>query len=233
MTNEEVHVWRVALDDPRSDYREASCVLSSDERDRAERYHFEKDRLGFALCRSALRTILGGLVGEEPSRLSFEYGASGKPALATPWRQQRHEFNVSHSHGLALIAVSCGRCLGVDVEQVRHLDDCNEIVGRFFSEREREDFARVAEHAKSEAFFRGWVRKEAVLKAKGTGMSLPLDSFDVSLLPGEGARLLRMEGPPGEIDRWSLADLDPARGFVGALAVEGSGWRLIVSDFVA
>ncbi|HEV3021672.1 MAG TPA: 4'-phosphopantetheinyl transferase superfamily protein, partial [Pirellulales bacterium] len=167
MTNEEVHVWRVALDDPGGNLRDASRVLSPDELRRAERLQFEKDRLAFAIGRSALRTILGRLIGEEPGRLSFEYGPSGKPALATPRQVRALEFNVSHSHGLALVAVSWSRCLGVDVEQVRELDGYAEIVGRFFSTRERETFAQIADQANSEAFFRGWVRKEAVLKAKG------------------------------------------------------------------
>ncbi|HEV3003332.1 MAG TPA: 4'-phosphopantetheinyl transferase superfamily protein, partial [Pirellulales bacterium] len=228
---EEVHVWRVALDDPGGNLRDASRVLSPDELRRAERLQFEKDRLAFAIGRSALRTILGRLIGEEPGRLSFEYGPSGKPALATPRQVRALEFNVSHSHGLALVAVSWSRCLGVDVEQVRELDGYAEIVGRFFSAREREAFAGIADQTKREAFFRGWVRKEAVLKAKGAGMSLPLDSFDVSLSPGEPAKLLHMEGPPGEAERWSLADLDPATGFVAALAVEGGGWQLVVRDF--
>jgi len=228
---DEVHVWRVALDRPEAGARRCFHVLSADELVRVERLHFEQDRFRFAAGRSALRTILGRILGEAPARLAFEYAENGKPRLAHRQSKGQLEFNVSHSHSLALVAVARSRRVGVDVEQVRELADMGEIVERFFSRQERAAFAEIDHDQRTVAFFRGWVRKEAVLKVIGAGMSLPLDSFDVELTPGEPAKLLRIEGPPGEAQRWKLADLNPAPGFVGALAVEGAGWRLVEREF--
>ncbi len=228
---DEVHVWRVALDRPEADARRCFQVLSADELLRVERLHVEQDRLRFAAGRSALRTILGRIPGEGPARLEFEYAENGKPRLANREIKDQLEFNVSHSHSLALVAVAWSRRVGVDVEQVREMADFGEIVERFFSQHERAAFAKIEHDQRTEAFFRGWVRKEAVLKVTGAGMSLPLDSFDVAITPGEPAKLLRIEGPPDEAQRWKLLDMNPAPGFVGALAVEGAGWRLVEREF--
>ncbi|HUY34483.1 MAG TPA: 4'-phosphopantetheinyl transferase superfamily protein [Pirellulales bacterium] len=231
LETDEVHVWRVTLDRPEADARRCFDLLSTDELLRAERLYSEQDRFRFAAGRSALRSILGRLLDEDPRRLVFEYAENGKPGLANREVKDKLQFNVSHSHGLALIAAAWSRPVGVDVEQVREMADFGEIVERFFSRHERAAFAEIAPDLKADAFFRGWVRKEAVLKVIGAGMSLPLDSFDVEMTPGQPARLLRIEGPPDEARRWSLADLNPAPGFVASLAVEGAGWRLVGRDF--
>jgi 4'-phosphopantetheinyl transferase len=202
-------------------------VLSADERARADQFRFDRDRRRFIAARRGLRVILGRLLSAEPDLLVFAYSASGKPALGGKWATRGIEFNLSHSHGLALIAVCRSRTLGVDLEHVRALPDMSDIVERFFSSNEQAAFSQLAATEKTEAFFRGWVRKEALLKAKGTGMSVPLASFDVSLRPGEPAKLLHFNGLPKEADRWSLVDLDPAPEFVGALAVEGGDRRLV------
>lgn len=224
---DEVHVWRVELDRPQAEFRRLFGVLSADEVCRATRFHFDQDRNRFAVCRWALRTIVGRLLGEEPSALAFEYSEHGKPDLVAPQNSIALQFNVSHSQGLALIAAARSRRLGVDVEQVREMADLGEIVERFFSPNERAAFAAIGGALKTEAFFRGWVRKESVIKAVGAGMSLPLDSFDVSISPGEPARIQRIETTQGATERWTLVDLDPMPGFVGALAVEGGPWQLV------
>jgi 4'-phosphopantetheinyl transferase len=135
-------------------------------------------------------------------------------------------FNVSHSHGLALYAVTRRRKIGIDIERVRPISGPEQLAARFFSAGENAELCALPEHVKHEAFFNCWTRKEAYVKARGEGLSLPLNQFDVSLNPGEPARLLRVERDPQEAARWSLQGLTPAPGYVAALAVEGHGWRL-------
>lgn len=223
LSAEEVHVWRIELDRPGEVVRRFEGVLGPDEVRRADRFRTETLRVRYVIGRGSLRAILGLYLGAEPGRLSFRYGEHGKPALAEAGAGL--SFNVSHSHGLALIAVALGRELGIDIERVRPMDNLERFVGRFFSARERAEFLTLPEDQWLDAFFRGWTCKEAYMKATGKGFALPLDRFDVSLSPEEPARLLAVSGHPGEPDRWTFLDLDPGPGHRAALAVEGSGWR--------
>jgi len=197
-----------------------------DERMRAERFHFERDRKRFIVRRGILRTILGCYLSIEPSRLRFCYGKNGKPALADTSGKGRIRFNLSHSEGLALVAFTRDREIGVDIEHIRDISEMEQIAERFFSVREYTVFRVLPKSKKKEAFFNCWVRKEAFTKAIGDGLSWPLDKFDVSLILGESARLLRIEGDSKGASRWSIQDLKPASGFAAAFAVEGRSGRL-------
>ena len=215
----EVHVWRVALDRAPSDVAPFWEVLAPDERRRAERFHFERDGARFAVARAALRMVLGRYLGVDPVEVAFDYGRRGKPRLVGASPPVR--FNVSHSDGLALLAFARGRELGVDVERARDLADLEEIAERFFSTREASTLGALPPAERRAAFFRCWTRKEAWIKATGEGLAQPLDAFEVSLTAGEAPRLERVVGQPGEAERWWFADLAPARGYAGALAVRG------------
>jgi 4'-phosphopantetheinyl transferase len=219
----EVHVWRASLERGAAALARLAGTLNPDERARADRFHFEQDRKHFLAGRGLLRTILAGYLGREPASLGFRYGPHGKPALAGP---ELLCFNLTHSRGLALLAVTWGRQVGVDVERVDRTVRHEEIAERFFSAREREALRSLPAELRAEAFFAGWTRKEAYLKAHGGGLSVPLDSFDVSLGPGEPALLLAIRDAPGEAGRWSLAALDPEPGYAAAVAVESHTWRL-------
>jgi 4'-phosphopantetheinyl transferase len=222
-TRDEVHVWRIALEPPSTGIEPFLHVLSPDERVRADRFHLARDRGRFIVGRGALRTLLGRYLGTEPARLGFRYGPQGKPALSEGASLQ---FNLTHSQGLALLAVAEGREVGIDLEQVRPMADAERIISRFFSPRECADFLALPEPERLPAFFRGWTRKEAYIKARGLGFSMPLDQFDVTLAPDAPPQLLRVEGTPRETERWSFCDLAPGPGFLAAMAVEGVGWRL-------
>ncbi len=176
---------------------------------------------------------MGRYAGREPSAIAFRYGGWGKPGLDEARDGDGLQFNLSHSGDLALLAVARGRRLGIDVEAVRPMADAGPIAARFFSPRECERFRRLPESEQLAAFFRCWTRKEAYMKATGAGMSMPLDQFDVTLSPGEPPALLRVEGLPDEPSRWSYRDLDPGPGYLAALAVEGTGWRLRGFDLAA
>jgi len=220
----EVHVWRIPLGPLGASARRLGRLLSPDERARADRFYAEGDRLRFAVGRGALRTILGRYLRLAPDRLAFRYGPRGKPALAGETGPSAPRFNLAHSHDLALLAVAGGREVGVDVEAVRPIPDADRLVARFFSAREGAEYADLPDAEKIGAFFRGWTRKEAYVKATGDGLSMPLDRFDVPL--AAGPILLRVPDRPEEAARWSLRDLDPGAGFAAAVAVEGAGWSL-------
>jgi len=222
----EVHVWRATLDQTPSQHLSFLHNLSADEATRAERFHFEKDREHFIVARGVLRAILGGYLNRSPKSLSFCYGAKGKPALGGEFDGDAIRFNVSHSHGLALYAVTRGRDVGVDLERIRSDVAVAEIAERFFSRREVAMLRTLPTEVQREAFFRCWTRKEAYIKALGEGLSLPLDQFDVSLAPGEPAELLCTRPDPSEASRWSLREIVPAPGYVGAIALGAHGWRL-------
>ena len=220
LPSDEVHVWRVFFDREKSHLNDLAQTLSEDEWLKAERFYFQKDRRRFVVTHGILRNILGRYLKIEPKRLKFSYGSHGKPAIGGVTDGHSLCFNMSHSHGLALFAFTCGRKVGVDVEYVRPMADAEEIAQRFFSPRENAVFRAVPAGKKLEAFFNCWTRKEAFLKAIGNGLSRSLDSFEVSLAPGEPAQLLCVGGDPLEASRWRLRELAPAHGYAGALVVE-------------
>jgi 4'-phosphopantetheinyl transferase len=219
---DEVHVWSVDLD--RLPEAVLGEPLSADERERGRRFRFERDRRRFVTARGLLRRLLGRYLGLEPSRLRFGYGPRGKPFLAG---EDELRFNVSHSGGLALLAFAWDRELGVDVEEERPVEEAEAIARRYFSSWEERELRLLTEVERQAAFFRCWTRKEAFIKATGDGLSRSLDAFDVTLAPGEPARLLRVEGEPEAAFRFWLEDVSPAPGFAGALAVEGREARVV------
>jgi 4'-phosphopantetheinyl transferase len=217
-----VEVWRVELDVDGDEVARQRALLSDDERARADRFVVERPRRQLTVTRGVLRRLLGAWLDRDPRRLRFAQGADGKPFLA----EGGVAFNVSHSHGRALIALALEGELGVDLERIRPDVRHERIAERFFSVPERETLAALPAVQKAAAFFRCWTRKEAWLKAKGTGLRLPLAGFDVTLRPGEPARLLATRFDEDEATRWSLADLDAGEGFAAALARRGERPRI-------
>jgi 4'-phosphopantetheinyl transferase len=215
---------------PESQVQSLWCTLTADERQRAERYIFQKDRTHFVVARGLLRVLLGCYLRQEPQHLHFTYGPHGKPALATDTGRVALRFNVSHSHSLALYAITRGREVGVDVERIRPEVVQEKIAERFFSPREVTVLRALPTPLQAPAFFACWTRKEAYMKATGDGLTLPLNQFDVSLAPGEPAALLRTAWDPKEAARWTLQDLAPAPGYRAAVAVAGHAWRLTCWD---
>jgi 4'-phosphopantetheinyl transferase len=221
----EVHVWRLELERPLETFVE---LLDPDELSRANRFHFEKDRKHFVVARGFLRVLLGRYLDSDPKQLKFTYGAYGKPALPG---EDLLRFNMSHSHGIALYALTEGRDVGVDVEYVRADFTSDDIARRFFSPFEVKSLCGLPTEERVASFFRCWTRKEAYIKALGSGLSHPLDQFDVTLAPSEPAALLRDHREPEASTRWTLRNLEIGEGYVGALAVGGQVHKLI--QFVA
>ena len=185
----EVHLWRIRLDHPPAAITRLAECLSPEEHQRAERFVRDEDRQRFIVSHAALRMILGQYLGVPPGQVEMVVAASGKPSLASPNLPPLH-FNLSHSEDLALVGVVLDRQIGVDVEHWRPLVDAESIVKRYFAPGERARWQALPDHERLTAFYLGWTRKEAYLKARGVGLSAGLDRFEVSLVPGESTRLV-------------------------------------------
>jgi 4'-phosphopantetheinyl transferase len=219
----EAHIWQADLESLALPEKWVE-ILSQDENERASRFRFDRDKRRFIICRTLLRVLLGNYLGLAPADVVFHYSSHRKPNLA-PTSDIR--FNLSHSGERAVMAFIRGRELGIDVEQIRQDFEAQSVAERFFSSAEREALARISPEISHEAFFHCWTRKEAFVKAKGDGLFLPLDQFDVSLIPGQPAQLLETRPNSEERNRWSLCALDVGDQYAGALVVEGPAVKLV------
>jgi 4'-phosphopantetheinyl transferase len=211
---------------------EAVCLrrleqnLSTDEKERASRFRFARDRARFVGARGLLREILALYLNASPGRLSFGYSAHGKPFLAGE-EHSTLRFNASHSFDAMLLAIAHSREVGVDVEGMRYNAVTIEEIGdTVLSEPEMQALARFRSEDRRMIFLRFWTRKEAFIKADGRGVSLPLERIDVSAPEGRVAVLNEATGEWRTCSRWELRTLEPVPGYVAALAVEGQDWRI-------
>lgn len=230
LSADEVHVWQATLDDQLSDG--LKLILSEDEISRANRFHFATDRNHYIVARGLLRKLLAAYLGVGSAELQFLYAEKGKPYLEEIQRRSIN-FNLAHSHGMAIYAFSQGRELGVDLEFIRDDLADEKIAERFFSPWEIRALRTIPAELRKQAFFNCWTRKEAYIKARGEGLSMPLVEFDVSLAPREPAALLKNHKDSGEVSRWTMQSISVAPGYVAALVVEGQDWRLKSFDFDA
>ncbi len=187
-------------------------ILSPAERERFSRFRFSVHRRQAIICRGTLRETLSRYLDLDPAHICIAYNRHGKPYVAG----SEVHFNVSHSGNWAMIAVSIGAEVGIDLERIEPSFAQERTPERFFSPSEAARLRAIPESQQTEAFFRCWTRKEAYVKARGLGMALPLDSFDVSFEPGEPAALLH------GADGWSIEDLDAPPGYAAAVVAEGS-----------
>jgi len=217
----DAHVWLATM--PRltawgGDFPDS---LDEDERERARRFRFERDRRRFIAAHGWVRALLGAYLGLPPRRVRFTRGPYGKPSLEMGCGDGALRFNLSHSHERVLCAVARRRDLGVDIEYMRELPDAAQVAETAFSARERAALLAQPPSARHAAFYACWSRKEAYIKAIGRGLDMPLDRFDVTVSAAEPARLLGVADDPGEASRWELRDLPPIPGYAAALAHEG------------
>lgn len=221
---ETVHVWRIALQQPEVVVAEVEAILSADELVRANRFTSSAHRARFITGRAALRQILSRYLGVTPADIAFRYGERDKPAIAVP--ETDLQFNLAHSGDVALFAVTRGHELGVDIERERPLADETALIRRFFSPTEQAAFLKVPATERINAFFLGWTRKEAYIKALGDGLAMPLDSFAVTLTPGHPAALEWDAGDPAAVSRWRIVDLPCEPGYAAALAASSEVQRV-------
>lgn len=214
-------VWRVRLDEPEASGTEAS-VLSADENARASRFHFEKDRVYFTRCRSALRRLLAGYLQVPAEEICFNYSTGGKPQLAVDQNPRALEFNLSHSGRIALIAVGSEQRIGVDVEKIRLDVDTGALAERFFSVRERAGLRALPDDLRVAGFFACWTRKEAFLKATGDGLSFPLTDFSVSTHPDLPPQVEEIRGEVEAGKKWFMGGLFVGDGYRATVASDAS-----------
>lgn len=228
LSSGEVHNWSASLDVPPQTAARLYATLTLDERDRSARFRFERDQQRFIVAHGALRDLLARYLRIQPGRIRFVHDVFGKPHLG-PEFGNRLRFSLSHSAGLALIAIAADSDVGVDLEYMRAQPDYAEIAQRFFSVTEVEQLTALPSHLYAEAFFSCWTKKEAYLKACGQGLTVPLDDFSVPLTadPAKAPVDVSLASTDiGAAKRWSFYTLQPAPRYIGALAIEGSGWRL-------
>ena len=226
ITPHEVHVWRASLDWDSTAVLPFVETLAGDELARAERFHSAVHRNRYIAARGILRTLLSRYLGTPPGDLTFTQNVHGKPALAPGREALNLRFNLSHSQDLALFAFAVGREVGVDVEFVRSSANEDRLAERFFSPDEVAALRALPQDAQREGFFRCWTRKEAYIKARGAGLSMGLATFTVPLSAYAGTLLPIACDDDSQTGRWWLCPLEPGPGCAGAVAAEGSDWRL-------
>jgi 4'-phosphopantetheinyl transferase len=215
-----IHVWWASLNASKQVVDALSELLSHDEYERAARFVFPRDRERFVVARAMLRNTLSHYLDQHPRDISFRYGPHGKPYLSAKSNAVRLEFNLTYSRDLALCAVSYERRVGIDMEYLRPITDLTKFASVAFSRAEQIELASLADEQRVLGFFNGWTRKEAYVKARGDGLRMPLDLFDVSLTPGAPAALLASRFEPGDIDRWLFYPITSVEGYTGAVVVE-------------
>jgi len=228
LAEDEIHVWRINLDIKAESAQPLCGLLSEVERTRANRFVLEMHRRTWTVARASLRTVLAQYVGASPESLHFSEGKHGKPALELDTELQ---FNLSHSGSMGLIAVTRERPVGVDIEQIRADIKLDPLIHSVFSPWEQGEFDRLPEALRADGFFNCWSRKEAFIKAVGEGISFGLARFDVTLAPGEPARLLRVDREGFRVEDWSLQAIDVGPCYKAAVAAWGAWWSVRCMEF--
>jgi 4'-phosphopantetheinyl transferase len=215
-----VHVWAVVLDEESFDVIRWRSLLSSDEQVRAAKFKFDRDRRRYVVAHTALREILAGYLETAAANLEFVEVGNGKPKLAASFGASGFEFNLSHSHERALIAVARGRELGIDIEFINADFPFSEVAGRFFTAKEVAALRALPVHLQRHAFYKCWTSKEAFLKAKGTGLSGKLDEVEIALDNDDRVRIV------ARVPGWSLAELSPGEDYEGAVVLASDAGRI-------
>lgn len=228
-----VQVWAIFLPDVRSDLESLRGILSPEERERAARFVFERDQQRFILGRGTLRVLLSRYLSRDPSRIEFQYGPRGKPALATEKQSPPAlRFNLSHSGDYCLCAIALRREVGIDIETVRPDVECLQLAERFFTRREYEDLRQMPEESRQARFFRYWTCKEACLKARGKGILSGLARFEVVFnADGLDGSCKATAGVTVPEQGLTVRVVPIAEHVAAAVAAEGDTWEVVVCHY--
>jgi len=224
-----IDIWTTVLRASAGDIERFSTLLSADERARQARMLAGVVRDRFTIARATLRLLAARYLGIHPAAIEFSYGPRGKPNLAGTSEGLR--FNLAHSEDVAVYAFARGHDIGVDVERVREIPDMDRIAQRFFAPDECMVLESLPPQDRAHAFYLAWTRKEAYVKAVGDGLHIPLDSFSVTLRPGEQARLIGFDKGSKFACDWNLHSFESEPGFVGAVAYRGPRKQLKICHF--
>ena len=227
LPDSDIHIWCTPLNVSQEDLSHYISLLSLDEKTRAERFYFEKDRNHFIVGRGLLRTLISRYLEMNPAQIEFVYEDHGKPALKPVLQDKTLGFNLSHSKDLALYAFSWDRKVGVDVEHIHPMPDIDDFAERFFSSRESAYINSLSGQQKEAVFFKLWTCKEAFLKANGNGLTLPINEVEISLETESSVRLQSIGKEKEQTAHWRLEIFNPVPGYQAALAVEGYEGRIV------
>lgn len=220
LSDGELHIWKINSENFIQSSPVLYEILSVEEKQRAERFHFENDKIVYICARSILRMLLSKYINQDYSSIDFNFNEYGKPELPEVINPKNIKFNVSHSENLVLIGFIPNVSLGVDIEYILPNSDLIEIASKYFSSKEIDSLIRFPGEKRTEAFFNCWTRKEAFIKAVGEGLSYPLDKFSVSL-NDEFDVEITIENNQQESSQWKLISFQPEERFAGAFAVKG------------
>ena len=212
-----IDLWRIDLD--RCDASSAWKTLSPDEVEQSRRYVHTLHGERYAIGRAFLRETLVQYLNARPSELRFRYSSFGKPELDGPFAGALY-FNVSHCENEFVAIIASVDQIGVDIERIRPLSDERELAERFFAPREYAQYASLPRELQTRGFFNAWTRKEAFLKARGTGLQTPLDAFEVSLDPRQPCRIERFRSLPEGRDEWQLMNVRDENNHALAIAAK-------------
>jgi len=215
LSDNRVDVWLISLIQPGATGGSYTDILSEDEQERAARFKFDRHRWPYIAAHVAVRSILSKYLKSAPARLKFINGTNGKPSLAAEFSAHELQFNLSHSHEMALLGVTRGHEIGVDIEWIKEDYGFDEVAERFFTAKEVADMRALPGHLQRQAFFKCWTSKEAFLKAKGTGLSGKLDEVEITLTDNQRVRIR------ADVRGWTLSELNPGGGYEAAVVVEG------------
>ncbi len=222
----ELHLWHASLRSAGAQLARLERTLARDERERARRFASPHDRRRFVVARGLLRELLGRYLDRDPASVAFAYGPAGKPRLGGAAGAGALRFNLAHSGAVVLYAFAVGRRVGIDVEEVRPLGDLDVLSRSVFSSRERAQLEAHPPSRRSRAFFDGWVRKEAVLKASGHGLGAGPSAIEVSLARRDGSLLRTVYGEVRTRAGWTLRSVPMGPRYAAAVAVEGPELRI-------
>lgn len=223
---EDVHIWIVSFDQLGAYMTKMARYLSSDERARAGRFRFERDRTRFILSHGALRTLLAGYLSADPSQLCFHPGTYGKPRLSGKYAETQIQFSLSRSSRFSLFGFTRCRRIGVDIEEIRSMPDVEHVAALLFSRYEKQVWNRLPAHLKNMAFFSGFVRKEAYVKAMGKGFFHPPQDVEVSIELEEPIQIVRVDESEEGGSRWCIQQLDLADDHMAVLVTENGPCRI-------
>jgi 4'-phosphopantetheinyl transferase len=222
LATDEIHLWLASYDEVVEELQPVyRSILSAEERVQEPRFHFAKDRRRYLVTRALVRTVLSRYVSVPPAAWTFSSNAYGRPEIANgEGRAAGLSFNLSHTHSLIVLGVTRSRALGVDVENFRAREVSLDVARHFFAPDEVEELSTVPSHEQQYRFFEYWTFKESYIKARGMGLSLPLDKFSFRYPHDRGVSIAIDPALGDAAARWQFWQFRPMPEYLVAVCAE-------------
>ncbi|HYC89892.1 MAG TPA: 4'-phosphopantetheinyl transferase superfamily protein [Thermoanaerobaculia bacterium] len=223
LTSDEIHLWLASYDEIADErlhaaYRE---LLAPAEREQEPRFYFERDRRRYLVTRALVRTVLSKYAAVDPKEWVFSTNAYGRPEIANP-EVRDLTFNLSHTHHLIVLGVTKRRALGVDVENIRDREAAIAVADHYFAPPEVAALHATPEEQQHYRFFEYWTFKESYIKARGMGLSLPLDKFSFHYRDDEAVEIAIAPELADQPERWQFWQFRPEPHYLVAVCAERS-----------